>query len=126
MKRFEIPFSDDELNELKKRVEDEELDEKKAFKKRYEMKDNSDVNLELYRKILKKLPAIPGNLVLAKISDGKMEILEVFKSELDLRIDFKNSKKQINGKETDRFSWLKNLTKKNRISSIQFLIGRTA
>lgn len=126
MKRFEIPFSEDELNELQKRVEEGELDEKKAFKKRFEMKDNPDVNLELYRKILRKLPSMPGNLVLAKISDGKMEIFEVFKSDLDLREDFKNSKKQLNGQEINRFNWLKRLTKENGINSVQFLIGRSA
>ena len=126
MKRFEIPFSENELIELKKKVEEGELDEKKAFKKRYEMKDNPDVNLELYRKILRKLPSMPGNLILAKSSEGKLEIIEVFKSELDLREDFKNSKKQLNGSELDRFNWLKKLTKENGIGSIQFLIGRAA
>ena len=126
MKRFEIPFSDDELNELKKRVEEGELDEKKAFKKRYEMKDYPDFNLELYRKILRKLPAMPGNLVLAIVSYRKIEIFEVFKSEFDLREDFKNSKKQLNGEEINRFNWLKNLTKENGINSVQFLIGRAS
>ena len=126
MKRFEIPFSENELIELKKKVEEGELDEKKAFKKRYEMKDNPDVNLELYRKILRKLPSMPGNLILAKFSDGKLEIIEVFKSELDLREDFKNSKKRLNGGEIDRFNWLKKLTKENGIGSIQFLIGRAS
>ena len=126
MKRFEIPFSENELIELKKKVEEGELDEKRAFKKRYEMKDNPDVNLELYRKILRKLPSMPGNLILAKSSEGKLEIIEVFKSELDLREDFKNSKKQLNGSELDRFNWLKKLTKENGIGSIQFLIGRAA
>ena len=90
------------------------------------MKDNPDVNLELYRKILRKLPSMPGNLILAKFSDGKLEIIEVFKSELDLREDFKNSKKQLNGGEIDRFNWLKKLTKENGIGSIQFLIGRAS
>ena len=126
MKRFEIPFSENELIELKKKVEDGELDEKKAFKKRYQMKDNTDLNLELYRKILRKLPSMSGNLILAKSSEGKLEIIEVFKSELDLREDFKNSKKQLNGGEIDRFNWLKKLTKENGIGSIQFLIGRAS
>jgi hypothetical protein len=69
---------------------------------------------------------MPGNLVLAKISDGKMEIFEVFRSDLDLREDFKNSKKQLNGQEINRFNWLKRLTKENGINSVQFLIGRSA
>ena len=51
MKRFEIPFSEDELNELQKRVEEGELDEKKAFKKRYEMKDLGELNYYLGMKI---------------------------------------------------------------------------
>jgi hypothetical protein len=126
MKRFEIPFSENELIELKKKVEEGELDEKKAFKKRYQMKDNTDLNLELYRKILRKLPSMSGNLILAKSSEGKLEIIEVFKSELDLREDFKNSKKRLNGGEIDRFNWLKKLTKENGIGSIQFLIGRAS
>jgi hypothetical protein len=126
MKRFEIPFSENELIELKKKVEEGELDEKKAFKKRYEMKDAPETNLELYRKILRKLPSMSGNLILTKISEGKMEIIEVFKSELDLREDFKNSKKLLNGEEFDRFNWLKKLIKENGINSVQFLIGRAA
>ena len=48
------------------------------------MKDNPDVNLELYRKILIKPPSMPRNLILAKSSDGKMEIIEVFKSEINM------------------------------------------
>jgi hypothetical protein len=126
MKRFEIPFSDDELQKLKKRVELGELDEKKAFKKRYVMKDNPDVNIELFRKILRKLPSMPGNLVLIRNFAGKMEIIEVFKSEIDLREDFKNSKKRLNGEQLNRYSWLKKLIKENGISSVQFLIGRVA
>ncbi len=126
MKRFEIPFSENELIELKKKVEVGELDEKKAFKKRYEMKDSPEANLELYRKILKKLPTMPGNLVVAKCSDGKLEIIEIFKSEFDLREDFKNSTKTIKENSTDRFNWLKNLTKENKACSIQFFIGRAA
>jgi hypothetical protein len=125
-KRFELPFSEEEMNLLNERIELGELDELTAFKKRYEMKDNPELNLELYRKILRKLPSMPGNLVLAKTSEGKMEIIEVFKSELDLREDFKNSKKQLNDSDTDRFNWLKNLTKVNGISSIHFFLGRAA
>lgn len=125
-KRFELPISEKELTLLNERIELGELDELTAFKKRYEMKDNSELNLELYRKILRKLPSMPGNLILAKSSEGKLEIIEVFKSELDLREDFKNSKKLLNGSELDRFNWLKKLTKENGIGSIQFLIGRAA
>ncbi len=125
-KRIELPISEEEMTMLNERIELGELDELTAFKKRYEKKDNSELNLELYRKILRKLPSMPGNLVLAKTSEGKMEIIEVFKSELDLREDFKNSKKQLNNVDTNRFNWLKNLTKVNGISSIQFFIGRAA
>ena len=125
-KRFELPVSEEEMNLFKKRIELGELDALTAFKKRYEMKDNSSVNLELYRKILRKLPACPGNLVVAIMSGGKLVILEVFKSEFDLRYDFKNSKKQLNGIETDRFSWLRKLTNENGVNSVQFLFGRAA
>ena len=126
MKRFEIPFSEEELTELKRKVEEGELDEKKAFKKRYEIKDDPDANLELYRKILQKLPNMPGSLVLARTVGSSMVILEVFKSELDLREDFKHSKKHLSEEEVDRYSWLKKLTKEDGVGEIRFLIGRAA
>jgi hypothetical protein len=126
LKRFEIPYSTEELEELKRKVEDGELDEKKAFKKRYEYKDDPEVNLDLYRKILQKLPNMPGSLVLAKIEGGSMVILEVFSSEIDLREEFKFSKKLLKGEELDRYSWLKKLTKEDGVGEIRFLIGRAA
>ncbi len=126
MKRFEIPFSEDELTDLKRKVEEGELDEKKAFKKRYEIKDDPDANLELFRKILQKLPNMPGSLVLARTVGNKMIILEVFKSDLDLREEFKNSKKPLNGEECDRYQWLKKITKEDGVGPVRFLIGRAA
>jgi hypothetical protein len=126
MKRFEIPFSEDELTDLKRKVEEGELDEKKAFKKRFEIKDDPDANLELFRKILQKLPNMPGSLVLARTVGNKMIILEVFKSDLDLREEFKNSKKPLNGEECDRYQWLKKITKEDGVGPVRFLIGRAA
>jgi hypothetical protein len=126
MKRFEIPFSEDELTDLKRKVEEGELDEKKAFKKRFEIKDDPDANLELFRKILQKLPNMPGSLVLARTVGNKMIILEVFKSEIDLREEFKNSKKPLNGEECDRYQWLKKITKEDGMGPVRFLIGRAA
>jgi hypothetical protein len=126
MKRFEIPFSEEEKMELNKRIEEGGLDEKKAFKKRYELKDDPEANLELYRKILQKLPNMPGSLVLARLAAGRLIILEVFKSELDLREEFKNSKKLVNGEEFDRYQWLKKLTKEDGLGPVRFLIGRAA
>ena len=126
MKRFEIPFSEEELTELKRKVEEGELDEKKAFKKRYEIKDDPDANLELFRKILQKLPNMPGSLVLARTVGNKMIILEVFKSEIDLREEFKNSRKPLNGEECDRYQWLKKITKEDGVGPVRFLIGRAA
>ncbi len=126
MKRFEIPFSEEELTELKRKVEEGELDEKKAFKKRYEIKDDPDANLELYRKILQKLPNMPGSLVLARMVGSKMIILEVFTSEIDLREEFKNSRKPVNGEEFDRYRWLRKITKEDGVGPVRFLIGRAA
>ena len=55
-----------------------------------------------------------------------MIILEIFKSEIDLREDFKYSKKQSIGDEIDRYSWLKQIAKEDEIREIRFLIGRAA
>ncbi len=125
MKRFEIPYTEEEMIELKNKIEEGLLDEKKASKKRYEMKNDTKSSFELYRKILQKLPGAPGNLVLAATTANLMTIIEVFKSDLDLREEFKNSTKKIDGIELDRYQWLKKLTYENGIDSIRFLIGRS-
>jgi hypothetical protein len=127
LKRFEIIRSDEEINELKTKVDSGELDQKSAFKKKYEYKEDSMMNLDLYRKILQKLPNKPGCLVLAKVDkNNKMIILEIFKSEIDLREDFKHSKKQSKAEEIDRYSWLKNLSQEEEIKEVRFLIAKAA
>jgi len=45
---------------------------------------------------------------------------------LDLREDFKHSKKYLIEEELDRYSWLKKLTKDDGVGEIRFLIGRAA
>ena len=127
LKRFEILRSEEEINELKLKVDSGELDQKKAFKKKYEYKEDSKMNFELYRKILQKLPNKPGYLVLAKVNENnKMIILEIFKSEIDLREDFKYSKIQSITEEVDRYSWLKNLSKEEGVKEVRFLLGRVS
>jgi hypothetical protein len=66
-------------------------------------------------------------LVLAKVDkNNKMIILEIFKSEIDLREDFKHSKKQSKAEEIDRYSWLKNLSQEEEIKEVRFLIAKAA
>jgi hypothetical protein len=127
LKRVVISRSKEELEELKIKIGLGELNEKEAFKKRYKYKEDPDMNFNLYRNILQKLPNKPGCLVLAKVDkNNKMIILEIFKSEIDLREDFKYSKKQSISEEIDRYSWLKQIAKEDGIREIRFLIGRTA
>ncbi len=127
LKRFEIIRSEEEINELKIKVDSGELDQKTAFKKKYEYKEDTKMNLEFYNQILRKIPNKPGCLVLAKVEkNNKMVILEIFKSENDLREDFKYSKIKSISDELDRFSWIKNLSQEEGIKEVRFLIGRVA
>ena len=114
LKRVEISHSEKEF-------------EKTSTKKKFEYIEDPDSNLDLYRLILRKLPNKPGCLVLSKVDkNNKMIILDVFKSEFDLREEFKYSKKQFIGKEIDRYSWLKQLSKEKGVREIRFLIGKVA
>lgn len=125
MKRYELPFSEEEKNELLKRVELGELEEKKAFKKRYELRDDFGSNIDLYRKLIEKIPSRPGKLVIGAMVDGNLKVLAVFTSDFDLREEFRSSLKKVDGVDLDRFSWLKKLTKEVGFSSLRFLLGRT-
>ena len=81
LKRVEISHSEKEF-------------EKTSTKKKFEYIEDPNSNLDLYRLILRKLPNKPGCLVLTKVDkNNKMIILDVFKSEFDLREEFKYSKK---------------------------------
>ena len=123
-KRVENPFTDDEIFELRKKVELGELVEDEAFRKRYKLIDDADANLELYRKILTKIPPMPGKLVICTITDFKFKIHGFYSSDLDLREGFKHSLKTVDGCQIDRFSWLKKLALENGVSSVSFLLGR--
>jgi hypothetical protein len=114
LKRVEISHSEKEF-------------EKTSTKKKFEYIEDPNSNLDLYRLILRKLPNKPGCLVLTKVDkNNKMIILDVFKSEFDLREEFKYSKKQFIGEEIDRYSWLKQLSKEKGVREIRFLIGKVA
>jgi hypothetical protein len=114
LKRVEISHSEKEF-------------EKTSTKKKFEYIEDPNSNLDLYRLILRKLPNKPGCLVLTKVDkNNKMIILDVFKSEFDLREEFKYSKKLFIGEEIDRYSWLKQLSKEKGVREIRFLIGKVA
>lgn len=121
MKRVELPFSEVEKTELQLKVERKE---KVAFKKRYVLRDDKEANLERYRKLIRKIPALPGKLVIGTVIDGNLKVLNVFSSDTDLRDEFRKSLKSIDGVNLDRFTWLKKLTKEDGYSSVCFLIGR--
>ena len=55
-----------------------------------------------------------------------MIVLEVFKSDFDLRDDFKKSKKLFVDTEEDRFSWLKRIVHSDDIKEVRFFIAKAA
>jgi hypothetical protein len=123
-KRVEIEIPENELLELKAKVKSGELEEKKAFKKRFKLIDDLEMNQELFKKIITKIPGIPGKLIIGSKSGENLKILGVVSSEIDLRDEFKRSKKLIEGVEKDRFSWLKKLTKEDKNGEICFFLGK--
>ena len=124
MKRVELPFSEVEKTELQLKIELGERKEKVTFKKRYVLRDDQEANLERYRKLIRKIPALPGKLVIGTVIAGNLKVLNVFSSDTDLREEFRKSLKSIDGVNLDRFNWLKRLTKEDGYSSVCFLIGR--
>ena len=124
MKRVELPFSEDEKTELQLKVELGELEEKAAFKKRFILRDDLEANLERYRKLIRRIPALPGKLVIGTVIAGNLKVLSDFSSDTDLREEFRRSFKPVDGADLDRFTWLKTLTKEDGYPSVCFLIGR--
>jgi hypothetical protein len=124
LKRVEIEILENEMLVLKAKVEKGEMEEKKAFKKRYKLIDDLETNRELFKKIISKIPVIPGKLIIGSKSGENLKILGVVSSEIDLRDEFKRSKKLIEGAEKDRFSWLKKLIKEDKNGEICFFLGK--
>ena len=75
MKRVELPFSEVEKTELQLKVERKE---KLAFKKRFVLRDDQEANLERYRKLIRKIPALPGKLVIGTVIAWNLKVLSVF------------------------------------------------
>jgi hypothetical protein len=123
-KRCIVPFSEEEKNELHRKIVLGEIDEKSAFKKRFAYGDDEVANRERYRKLIEKIPALPGRLVVGALKGGKLRILGMVASDEDLREAFRTSQKIIDGVGVDRYTWLKKLTKEEGISSVCFFLGR--
>ena len=124
MKRVELPYSEEEKIELQYKVERAELDGKVAFKKRVVLRDDMQANLERYRKLIRKIPSLPGNLVIGTSIAGEWKVLCVFRSNYDLSEEFRTSQKEVDGVPMDRFNWLKKLIVEDGLTSICFRIGR--
>ncbi len=102
---FELKKKRYELQELSEEVLiPEESTSKK--KKKYAYQDDADGQLELYKKILRKIPATPGKLMLISGADSSMKIIEILTSDYNMREDFRTSKKHVEEVDFDRFSWL--------------------
>jgi hypothetical protein len=114
-KRYELQEPNEEV------LINEESTSKK--KKKYAYKDDVDGQLELYKKILRKIPSTPGKLMLITGTDSSMKIIEILTSDYNLREDFRTSKKQVEEEEFDRFNWLMHKLRKCDHHSIRFVLA---
>ena len=114
-KRYELQESNEEV------LIDEESTSKK--KKKYEYKDDADGQLELYKKILRRIPATPGKLMLISGADPNIKIVEILTSDYNMREDFRTSRKIIEGEMFDRFNWLMFKLRNCGHHSIRFVLA---
>jgi hypothetical protein len=114
-KRYELQ----ESNEVA--LIDEEPTSKK--KKKYAYKDDADGQLELYKKILRKIPATPGKLMLISGADPNIKIVEILTSDYNMREDFRTSRKKNEEEMFDRFNWLMFKLKDCGHHSIRFVLA---
>ncbi|MFN5633192.1 MAG: hypothetical protein ACK49D_00830 [Flavobacteriia bacterium] len=114
-KRYELQ----ESNEVA--LIDEEPTSKK--KKKYAYKDDADGQLEIYKKILRRIPAIPGKLMLISGADPNIKIVEILTSDYNMREDFRTSRKINEGEMFDRFNWLMFKLRNCGHHSIRFVLA---
>lgn len=114
-KRYELQESNEVV------LIDEEPTSKK--KKKYAYKDDADGQLELYKKILRKIPATPGKLMLISGADPNIKIVEILTSDYNLREDFRTSRKKNEEEMFDRFNWLMFKLKDCGHHSIRFVLA---
>ena len=114
-KRYELQESNEEV------LIDEESTSKK--KKKYEYKDDADGQLEIYKKILRRIPATPGKLMLISGADPNIKIVEILTSDYNMREDFRTSRKIIEGEMFDRFNWLMFKLRNCGHHSIRFVLA---
>jgi hypothetical protein len=114
-KRYELQ----ESNEVA--LIDEEPTSKK--KKKYAYKDDADGQLEIYKKILRRIPATPGKLMLISGADPNIKIVEILTSDYNMREDFRTSRKINEGEMFDRFNWLMFKLRNCGHHSIRFVLA---
>ncbi len=114
-KRYELQIVDEEI------LIEEEASSKK--KKKYAFKDDVEGQLELYKKVLRKMPAKPGKLMLISGSDSNFKLLEILTSDYNLREDFRTSRKVVDEVEYDRFNWLVYKLRSNDLRMIRFVLA---
>jgi hypothetical protein len=114
-KRYELQESNEVV------LIDEEPTSKK--KKKYAYKDDADGQLELYKKILRKIPATPGKLMLISGADPNIKIVEILTSDYNMREDFRTSRKKNEEEMFDRFNWLMFKLKDCGHHSIRFVLA---
>jgi hypothetical protein len=120
-KRKRVEWS---VSECKKNRFNELSDKNESLRRRYKLRGDVHTNLERYRRLIRAIPACPGKLIIGTNVGRRLEILGILSSDVDLREAFKGSCVRFDGKEIDRYEWLKKLTTEEGYPSICFLIGR--
>ncbi|MEN9399079.1 MAG: hypothetical protein RL632_180 [Bacteroidota bacterium] len=115
-KRYELQTSNEEVLIL-----EEEATPKK--KKKYAYKDDEEGQLELYKKILQKIPSTPGKLMLISGTDSDFKLVGILTSDYNMREDFRTSKKEVDGVEYDRFNWLMLKLRTSDLRTIRFVLA---
>lgn len=118
------PYTEEEKQELRNRIEMGDITERKAFLPRFEIREDTKAGLILYRKILSKIPAMPGRLIIFDKYGGDKPYISQIYSEYDMREEFKAMKRTVNDNELDSFNWLRYLTNERGVLEIQFYLGK--
>jgi hypothetical protein len=123
-KRVLVPYTEEEIQELRRRINRREIAERRAFLPRFEIREDTKASLILYRKIIDKIPAMPGRLLILDKFGGSKTIITQINTEYDMREEFKGMMRTVNEIELDSFNYLRYLTNDRRIFEVQFLIGK--
>lgn len=97
---------------------------KSKISNQYINKKDSKTNKQLYNNIIQKIPTYSKNLVIIGYTKNASNILDIVSTNFNLKEVFKNSKKNIQDQEFNRFEWLNYLMEINKYNKIKFFIAK--